>query len=513
MNIKLNCRASAPLILMICVGNAAAATFATTRFDDPAPVACSAQSCSLREAILAANASAGADVITLGSGDYMLSHSSLQMTISDALQIIGKGKTQSRILGNFSVTNATSRLMSVSNTQLTLVDLSLERGMVYAGVPIFSGGCLHSVNSTLTFSRVGISACAGASALTLIGGRSQLDEVQIHDNKGAGIWLSNHVSQGTEVAIFGNTAIEICGGGIRSSDSLSQLRWAKSVISKNQASLGAGVCIASGSLRLSAPSGQGLLRIEQNNATKVSGLYGYGGGVHVQASGYLYGERLRLNANTAQADGGGLDLDGSSQPGTGLYLSDSEIIGNLSDGSGGGISLRGTGGAIKIERASFAANFAGGVGGGIASAREGLRLSNVSTYNNFAAIGGGMSLSKASVLTHVSSLETDAGALSYSALIEIQNSVLVGGCNNAGGGTLNPTAVLQASGYPNCSGTTTASLPSLLLSYGNVGAAFNAVRFTGTSSPLYNSGLGLPLTVDIANKARMAPVDIGAFEW
>lgn len=56
-------------------------------------------------------------------------------------------------------------------------------------------------------------------------------------------------------------------------------------------------------------------------------------------------------------------------------------------------------------------------------------------------------------------------------------------------------------------------MPSLLLSYGNVGAAFNAVRFTGTSSPLYNSGLGMPLTVDIANKGRMAPVDIGAFEW
>src|SRR5919198_4947983 len=51
--------------------NAAAATFAVTRTDDPSPGACDSD-CSLREAVLAANAGSGGDTIHVPAGHYRL---------------------------------------------------------------------------------------------------------------------------------------------------------------------------------------------------------------------------------------------------------------------------------------------------------------------------------------------------------------------------------------------------------------------------------------------------------
>src|ERR687888_1320010 len=51
--------------------NAAAATFTVTRTDDPGPGACDSD-CSLREAVLAANAGPGGDTIQLPAGRFRL---------------------------------------------------------------------------------------------------------------------------------------------------------------------------------------------------------------------------------------------------------------------------------------------------------------------------------------------------------------------------------------------------------------------------------------------------------
>ncbi|MBK8268691.1 MAG: hypothetical protein IPK83_10485 [Planctomycetes bacterium] len=50
-----------------------AAEFVVTRTDDPAPDGCAPGDCSLREAVIAANAAAGADTITLPAGTFTLS--------------------------------------------------------------------------------------------------------------------------------------------------------------------------------------------------------------------------------------------------------------------------------------------------------------------------------------------------------------------------------------------------------------------------------------------------------
>jgi CSLREA domain-containing protein len=65
--------AAAVLLALAGAPHAAAATFTVTRLDDPAPDACMLLDCSLREAVLAANSTAGADAITLPAGHFRLS--------------------------------------------------------------------------------------------------------------------------------------------------------------------------------------------------------------------------------------------------------------------------------------------------------------------------------------------------------------------------------------------------------------------------------------------------------
>jgi CSLREA domain-containing protein len=69
------------LILLVLLGCGAllthaplahAATFIVTRPDDPAPDGCAPADCSLREAILAANAASGTDIVSLSAGTYRL---------------------------------------------------------------------------------------------------------------------------------------------------------------------------------------------------------------------------------------------------------------------------------------------------------------------------------------------------------------------------------------------------------------------------------------------------------
>src|SRR4051812_9253055 len=59
-------------VLLAYAPLAHAATFIVTRPDDPAPDGCALADCSLREAIIAANAAAGTDSVSLPSGIYLL---------------------------------------------------------------------------------------------------------------------------------------------------------------------------------------------------------------------------------------------------------------------------------------------------------------------------------------------------------------------------------------------------------------------------------------------------------
>lgn len=85
-----------------------AADLKVTRTDDPTPDSCRVGDCSLREAIIAANARFGKDVIFLSGGSYVLAITGVQedrafsgdLDINEDLTIIGAGETLTTINGN-----------------------------------------------------------------------------------------------------------------------------------------------------------------------------------------------------------------------------------------------------------------------------------------------------------------------------------------------------------------------------------------------------------------------------
>lgn len=90
-------------VLMPAIGSAA--TFQVTRLDDPVPDACLPADCSLREAVLAANALPGRDIVRLGAGIHRLEQAGVDedagltgdLDITDDLDVIGEGSELSAI--------------------------------------------------------------------------------------------------------------------------------------------------------------------------------------------------------------------------------------------------------------------------------------------------------------------------------------------------------------------------------------------------------------------------------
>ncbi|MBI2913013.1 MAG: hypothetical protein HYY03_03745 [Chloroflexi bacterium] len=99
------------LLLLMLVATTSAPTYAfaivVTRFDDPAPDGCLPDDCSLREAIVAANADPGPDSIHLGPGTYILqiggryedAAATGDLDIADDLTIMGAGAEATVISG------------------------------------------------------------------------------------------------------------------------------------------------------------------------------------------------------------------------------------------------------------------------------------------------------------------------------------------------------------------------------------------------------------------------------
>ena len=92
-----------------------AATYPVTRSDDPAPDACAAGDCSLREAVLAANATPDDDRIDLPSALHQLALG--QLNVTGSLEIVGTGMDTSIVRGDgvagvFDVASGASLRMS-----------------------------------------------------------------------------------------------------------------------------------------------------------------------------------------------------------------------------------------------------------------------------------------------------------------------------------------------------------------------------------------------------------------
>jgi uncharacterized repeat protein (TIGR01451 family) len=354
-------------------------TFFVNRTDDPAPGTVGAtcnntsnadtsSSCSVRQAILKANATAGTDTIMVPAGTFTLTlarsngvYDGKQGTLEvlDSVNIIGAGQNSTVIQAGTSNATGVDMLLAVnedinplSNASASISNLTLKFGHNRGSVAAFDGdgGCMEfdtgtSGTATLALTNVTMTNCSTA------------------DGNGGGIAVFNFTSPGTGQpaitnSIFQNNSVaEVVvgaagsGGGIWISDQ-SRMAMSNTQVINNTATQvnGGGRGVGGGLLIFSAGSGS---RQTQIHGSTISGNSASGEGGGIWSSSNLLiddagGSSLIMN-NSAGANGGGTHVGG------GIYLNTASpdsttvtkttITGNTATGNGGGVASGNNSGA------------------------------------------------------------------------------------------------------------------------------------------------------------------------
>lgn len=339
----------------------AAAPFPVTKTADTADGSCNAD-CSLREAIIAANALAGPDTVTLPAGTYVLTiagpdgedaSANGDLDITSDVTITGAGSATTIVDGN-----GANRVFEIFVGPVSFSGLTIRNGSA-AG---FGGGIDNRSTSTVTITNSVISNNQangfggginnnGAGTVT-ISNSSVTGNTALGDNFGGGINNNfNGTLNVTNTVVSGNTAGGFGGGGINNNFS--------------------GAATVTGST------------ISGNTAENGGGINNNSGGSFTLTDSTVSG-----NTGTSTSPGGGGILNNSSGP---MTITGSTISGNTSVGPGGGIANN-SGGALTITNSTISNNTstheAGG--GGVYRVSTGaVTLTNVTVIGNSAPSGGG----------------------------------------------------------------------------------------------------------------------------
>jgi hypothetical protein len=298
------------LLLGTTVSPVSAATITVTRIDDPAgPVdgrACiPSTDCSLRGAILAANANLGADTINLSTGTYILQIAGTDETaaagdldITDDLTITGAGADKTIIDGSGII----DRVFDVRPSGVTLtINISRVKitggNLPNAGPNVGAGIAVRSAFTNLTLSEVVIdgntTGTNGGGIAVLRGLLSNpipnltIDRSTISNNTGlagGGIICTNCAMTITNSAIIGNTSTSTAanggGGGITvGGTSGGVLTLSHSTVSGNIAnSYGGGIWRNGGNTHVVVDFSTITNNIADNDTDGVNG--GDGGGIY-----------------------------------------------------------------------------------------------------------------------------------------------------------------------------------------------------------------------------------------
>ena len=355
--------------------------------------------CTLRAAIMEANALAGADTITLPAGTYTLSIAGAgedaaatgDLDVTDDLTISGAGAATTIIDGGaldrvFDVLGPGTVNQPVSTVEIAGVTIR-------NGNTLPSGGGIYSDHATLTISSSTISGNTGSH--------------------GGGIYSAGGTVALSNSTVSGNTAWLGNGGGIRGAGAT--LTISSSTVNDNTAAGDAGGIYGGG-----GPATLNSSTVNGNSAAN------RGGGIYNTST--LTISSSTVSGNSAVTHGGGI----YSQIGTAI-LNNSEVSSNMAGTFGGGINA-GLG-TLALNRSTVSGNSAGR-GGGIYNSSATATLSNSTVSGNSASVvGGGIQTSAAVTLS-----SSTVGA----------NSAIAGGggiqISSGGTMTLKNTIVASASG-------------------------------------------------------------------
>ncbi|HYO61026.1 MAG TPA: right-handed parallel beta-helix repeat-containing protein, partial [Actinomycetota bacterium] len=208
---------------IVSIASANAATYQVTRSDDPPPNGCAPGDCSLREAVIAANATPGADTIVLEPGGY-------DLTIPDTTEPgTGLDATQ----GDLDVTDALAIESSGFGAAIDAgAQFSVGPSSISVSQPGTTSRVLHVVSASLTTTAVGV---MGGSADQGAGIQVENGSLEMNDGSvvlnvangtccggGIGTIASDVVLSGTRIS--NNAVAMCCGGGIYNESSTVTIR-------------------------------------------------------------------------------------------------------------------------------------------------------------------------------------------------------------------------------------------------------------------------------------------------
>lgn len=323
-------------------------------------------SCSLREAIIAANTNAPSGAT---SGECASGSS-------------GSTDTVNVPAGTYTLTQVGSESSTATNATIGDLDLTQRMMIIGAGrdATIVDGAALGSRVMHLD----GSTEAFGISQLTIRNGTTSGD--------GGGIFVDSVMSASfVDIRIFGNSA-ESDGGGIAIWTSATPVIVNRVLIDSNEAEWdGGGIYFDSVGLQISN---------SQITGNQAFGANGEGAGLWLNA-GTVTISRSAIAENISTNDGGGVYLEFGS-----IDVADSTVSGNIAGRDGGGVYFL-WGDNSSLTNCTIADNQAADWGGGIvAGGVDNLTLAHVTVAGNTANFGSAL----------------DAGA------VTVRNSIISGTC-------------------------------------------------------------------------------------
>jgi predicted outer membrane repeat protein len=339
---------------------------------------------SLRQAVLDANANAGADDVVFDPNvdTQTITLTSGALSVTDDLTVTGDGATNTIIDGN-----GTDRIFLITGSPtFTITGATLQNGVASSG----GGGAIDSDGAVTIDATVVTDNSAPGD-----GGGIAADEVTVQNGsvvranqaatEGGGVFALSGDVIVTDSAIGGaspsdgNTAVS-AGGGVRAFDGSATATITNATVSHNTSGgtgggVGAATVVVAGST------------VSNNSAGDVGGGLA-GEGVTVSAS--------TISSNTASGSNGGGGLIGSNGTG-GVTITDSTVSLNSANVGGG---ARGNG-PVTITGSLFDQNTASFAGGG------------------FLSIGGATQTTSISDSTFSGNLQTTANGIGGGAILTI----------------------------------------------------------------------------------------------